>query len=355
MPAHSGVHYPHSTIESAGHSLSGHANTLHSSASSASGIHLPGNALGSIGSSHASTAQSHIGGVAGHINTIAEREGHHGNTLVANSTNMRNTDEEHAANLNGIHSQRTPLMITNGPGPAVGAGPHTTHVDYGALPRPGDRPLPTPEQLARMHDLHNRPTQDYSYPSVPRPGAIGPNLMSSQVPGETHAHTSHGDFKPAQPPGPGIPNAWHRPQTVGGHVASGDITGPPPAHTLPPPPAGPAGPRPIVHGQGVDVTSGVDASGRPINVGNHRPNGVYEVTNGPLAGPGASVGPGAPQAGNNPNVTQGNKPFSTMFPQGMTDQQVHEMGTQAWNGGTPNGGTHHLNNPNNPNGGASTW
>jgi hypothetical protein len=355
MP-HGGVHYPHGTIESAGHSISGHGSTLHGTASSAAGTSLPAHSLGSLGSGTASALQGHIGGVSGHLGSMADRLGAHGDNLVANSTNMRNTDADHANAFSHIGGgSRGPLLLTNGNADWRPVGEHSSIEQLGAGVH---RPPLTPAQQAALDekraDILGRPSTDTSWPSTP-PTLSGPRPpgFAPDIPGETHGHTTHGEFKPAQ--APPAPNAWQRPQTVGGHVASGDITGPFPAHTLPPPPAGPHGPRPIVHGQGVNVTGGTDASGRPININNQQPNGVYTATNAPLHGPGASVRPGAPAMNNNPNVTQGNKPLSTMFPQGMTSDQVHELGNQAWHGGMPNGGTHQPNNPAQPNGQATTW
>jgi hypothetical protein len=312
------VHYPHSTIESAGRSISGHADTLHTSASSASGITLPGHSLGSIGSSHANALQSHISGVSGHISTMAQREGGHGDTLVRNSAHMRDTDSEHANQFALIHLGPSRTNLGSSDARPVGDQSGIEQLQAGA-----HHFTPTPGLAAGK--ANRPPVVDPSIPTPPHQPPPG----TTPVPGETHGHTTHGEYKPP------VPGAGRRPrpmpgQAVGGHVAAGDVVGPPPAGTLPPPPRPP---RPAVHGAGVHT----GAAG--VTVSPAAANGVYNVQNAPLAG----VRPGAP--GNN-------KPLSTMFPGGVNSGLVQNMGNQAWNHGNPSGGLH---NPNPGGSGNTTW
>lgn len=338
MPS-SGFHYPHDTIESAGHSLSGHADTLHSAASSASGISLPQGSLGSLASGHASTMQSHIGGVPGHINTIADREGQHGDTLVQNATNMRNIDEDHANRLALIHSgpsrnnlgssDRRPVGDQSSID-QLGAGGGTralTPAQQAALdanrsrvnaagaglgPRPYlGNPRPTPAESAAheadMDNYLNSVPSNHSYPAAPHQPAPG----TTEVPLESHQHMG-GELKPTK-----------KPQVVGGHVGASDY------HSYTNDPASPwKTPLPgvtshNVHGQGVMTSTGTHG-------GTTSANGVYD-----LKKPNIDDGTGNPLSHNGKTPA---KPMSTMFPQGVPAGQVWGMGEQAWNGGNPAGG-----------------
>jgi hypothetical protein len=321
MPKSSGFKYPHSTIQSTGSKLNGHANTLHSTASSASGTSLSSGSLGSIGSGTANALQGHIGNVPGRISQMAGTEDAHGSRLTQNSHNMQDTDDSHASTFSGIGS-RGPLLITNGPGGVIGGRiPVGDQSSLDQLHAGATGPGRTPGLAAgRAGGLTGTDTSFPSAPTQPPPG-------TTPVPGETHGHTTHGEYKP--PAGGG--RRPLRPQAVGGHVASGDVDGPFPASTLPPP-ARPG--RPVLHGGGVEV-------GAAGTVHPPQSNGVYGVQNAPIAGH-----PGAP--GNN-------KPMSTMFPQGTNSGQVQNVGNQAWNHGSPSGGMNQPNNPANPAAGATTW
>lgn len=304
MPGKNNVHYPHGTIESAGHSISGHADTLHNSASSASGITLPGNSLGSIGSSHASTLQSHISGVSGHISTMAEREGGHGDTLVQNSVNMRNTDSDHANQFALIHLGPSRNNLGSSDARPVGNQSSIEQLQGGA-----HHFTPTPGLAAGKAGAHTG--VDNSWPAAPHQPPPGTTVM----PEETHHHMG-GEGKPGKGKKP-------KPSVVGGHVAASDYDPhytPDPANPWKPPSGIPATGN--THGHGVNVPPGAGTT--PAGT-----NGVYGVHNVPISdGAGGTLNhptTGAPL----------NKPISTMFPQNVPSGQVWGMGEQAWNGGNP--------------------
>jgi hypothetical protein len=305
----SGLHYPHGTIESTGHSISGHAQTLHNAASSASGITLPSGSLGSIGSSHASTLQSHIGGVSGHISAIAQREDGHGTNLVQNAKNMLATDTDHAKAFDGI-SDKQPLRITNGPGGVIGGRmPVGEQSGMDKLKAGASGSTRTPGLTAQKMAGNAKRQQDIAKTTPEAPPQKAPG--TTEVPLEAHHHMGGEVNKKKKP--------------VGGHVAANDYQGfnnyNNPAWKKPLP-TSKLNPAPTAHGHGI-----VGATPK----GPTSPNGVYTVSNG-------TISDGANGTLNKPGNTPYTKPISTMFPQGVPAGQVWGMGEQAWNGGQPHGG-----------------
>ncbi|WP_181776252.1 WXG100 family type VII secretion target [Amycolatopsis pittospori] len=153
------------------------------------------------------------------------------------------------------------------------------------------------------------------------------------VPQSAHEHVTLGNLKPPRPRPPGStapPRPWG---FSGGHMLQNDL----PPGTAPHNTPGPNG-RPNWHGAGVN-------GGNP------------PVFHGPAGPPPHSTPPAPPGTGPygsypdsngvynlhhptmaDPHGGNAGKPMSTMFPQGLNQGIVQNLGDQAWNGGNPNGG-----------------
>ena len=109
------MNYPHEQIENVGSSLRGHAETLRSTASSGGGG-LPSGSLGSLAEGTTTTISSHLAGVPGQIQQMADREEGHGERLGQNAQAMLRADQDSRARLEAIQP------VTPAAGPSGGAG-----------------------------------------------------------------------------------------------------------------------------------------------------------------------------------------------------------------------------------------
>jgi hypothetical protein len=222
------------------------ASQIHQHAQSVGGTSMPGHALGSLGSGHASALNSHyqhagtaVRGAGDRLNGIAGNE-------RTNAANYRNTETDNAARFRSIMSDPTPTgspanSRPSTPTPATPATPTPAPPPpplYGIDPKTGKRiPFqPGDVQSIPLHDSNGK-LIGVSFPTKPADSTAVPAWAASD-------RKSDSEFRPARiaPPPPAAPTtpagAPYPPRPSG---ATGGPTGAGPARTSRPPrPARPA-------------------------------------------------------------------------------------------------------------------
>jgi hypothetical protein len=220
------------------------ASQLHQHAQSVGGTSMPGNALGSLGSGHASTLNSHyqragtaVRGAGDRLNGVAANE-------RTNAANYRNAEADNEARFRSIMTDPTPPGTPAGsrpstPPPTPPAAPVAPPPLYGIDPKTGKRiPFqPGDVDSIPLHDSNGK-LVGVSFPTKPADSTAVPQWASSN-------RKSDSEYRPARinpPPaaGPTTPAGAPYPPRPGAS-SGGPAGGPGPARTSRPPrPARPA-------------------------------------------------------------------------------------------------------------------
>jgi hypothetical protein len=266
--------------------------------SSSTPVTMPESSLGSLGSGTAGHVNTHLLGVHQHTQTMGAHISHTGGLLHSNATAIETNEQQVADSFGKIGSHgvvRTRPAAPAGGDSGIGAtrpGKGSHRFDpYG---RPGRGSGGGAGGQAPGGGNGGQDAGPSNQPPPPPPPTWGdpgfrPPNFNPNIAQDTHTHVTHGQWVDDGADG----------RVTGGHIQQGDVGTPHP-----------------------DQANGTVGWGArpptPTQVSDTQPNGVYKYSDSHIWFSGFGH---LPKQHDNP----------TMFPPGLSDTQVHGIGTQAWN------------------------